>query len=902
MSLLSSLRNWARGVFHRSALDSEMEEELRGHLERRADDLERSGLPRAEAERRARVEFGAYQAHLEESRAVLGAGWLDSVFQDLRLSVRRLRKNPGFTLAVLLILALGIGANTAIFTLTYAVLLKSLPVPNPQELVRYTFRSGDMDLSLSGPLYDALRKHETACRDVLAWSGEDFSMEANGEARKVQGALISGNGFRVLQLEPALGRTFTEADDVSAGGPQGYQALLGFAYWKEHYGARPEVLGRPLRVNGTSVTIIGVLPAGFDGLVSGQHADLVLPLAFEEILHGHKSMRLAAGSFWLTLIGRLNPGASLRGAAANLAATEKQVRAEADPQHIYLDRFFSAYRLSVESGRSGRSYFKVLYSRPLLALEVLVTLLLLLCCANTGLLVLAGVSARAREFAVRRALGAPAGRILRQVLSEIGLLAVFGLAGALALGWAGAHLLSAMLAGFGEPPPVDARPGPWVFTFTAALTLVSFLAAGLWPAIRAARIAPLSGIKEGGNFRPPTGTGRWIIPAQVAVSVLLLAAAALMGRSLLRLLLEDSGFRAGHAVLAAVELPNASSSASPPVLYAQQMVEELEHTPGINSAAAMSLLPISPSFSAGHYYSVGRDGAVHSDSTTWPETITPGYFSAMGTRILEGRAFVAADLASEQVCVLSASAARYYFPAEDAVGRYLYSGGANSEEDGKTKPSPENTFRVIGIAEDARFRSLREPAPRMLYILERDNQFSGYFTLVARGPNVAATSAALRDVLRRRLPGTPLPPIFTFDQLVARNLVRERMLTALAGCFAGIALLLTAMGLYGLLARNVVLRTREIGLRRALGAGPRDSVGLVISQALRLVVAGILAGLCIALVTGRLIAAFLYQVSPTDPWTLLAVAVVLLLVALAASSIPAWRAVRVDPMHALRYE
>ena len=902
MTFLASLRSFARSLFRRARVEAEMEEELRGHIERRADDLERSGLARAEAERRARIEFGGYQRYREESREALGPRLLADLMQDLRLGARQLRKNPGSTVAVLVILALGIGANTAIFTLTYAVMLKSLPVPNPQQLVRYAFRSGDMDLGLSGPLYDALRRHETTSEDLLAWSDCDLAVELNGEVRKVPGALVSGNGFRVLQLQPAIGRTFGEADDVSGAGPNGYQALLGYSYWREHFAARPEVLGRSLNINGKSVTVIGVLPAGFDGLISEQRADLILPLAFEEVVHQPAPMRRLAGSFWLTVMGRLKPDESLRSATANLDATQNAVREEADPQHTFLGGFFSAYHLSVESGRSGRSFLKVMYGRPLLALELLVALLLLLCCANTGLLVLAGVSGRSREFAVRRALGALAGRILRQVLSEIGLLALFGLAGAIALGWAGARILVGMLTALGEPPPVDVRPGAEVLAFTAAVTVVSFLAAGMWPALRAARVTPLSGLKEGANLTPPKTTGRWIIPVQVAVSVLLLAVAALLGSSLLRLLLEDSGMRAGDAVMAAVELPRPASASQSPVRYARQMSEELQHMPGIEVAAAMSLAPISPGWSAGHYYSLGRDGAVHSDMNTWPETVTPGYFAAMGTRILEGRAFEAADLDSAPVCVLSASAAHYFFPGEDAVGRYLYAGGADRNADGKMTPKPDDTFRVIGIAEDVRFRSLREPPPRMLYVLVHQDNFGEFFHLIARGPNVHASSGAVREVLRRNLPGAPLPPVFTFDQLVARHLSRERMLTALAGCFAGIALLLTAMGLYGLLARNVVLRTREIGLRRALGAGRQETLGLVMGQGVHLVAAGILAGLGVALAAARLFTAFLYRVSPTDPVILLAVAALLFVVALVASSIPAWRAARLDPMRALRYE
>jgi len=331
--------------------------------------------------------------------------------QDLRYGFRTLVKNPGFTAVAIVTLALGIGANTAIFSLTYAVILKSLPVPNPGELVRYTFReSGESDLSLSGPVYDALRKHETVVQDILAWSGADLALRENGTVTREAGALMTGNGFRTLELRPYLGRVFGDSDDVPGGGPNGYQALLGYECWKQHFQADPAIVGRSLAINGRPVTIIGVLPAGFEGLIAGQRAHIVLPLAFEEVINAPNPQRHAAGNFWLTVIGRLKPGESVQTAEANLRATDAAVREEADPTHLFLRGFFAPFQIRVESGRSGRSFLKVTYSRPLLALEILVGLLLLLCCANTALLVLARVSGRLREFAVRSALGAGRGR------------------------------------------------------------------------------------------------------------------------------------------------------------------------------------------------------------------------------------------------------------------------------------------------------------------------------------------------------------------------------------------------------------------------------------------------------------------------------------------------------------
>ncbi|MGH9581832.1 MAG: ABC transporter permease, partial [Bryobacteraceae bacterium] len=315
MTPFSSIRAILAFLLRRRRVESDLEEELRSHLANRADDLERRGLSRAEAKRQARVEFGGFQHYKEECREALGTRLLGEAAADIRYALRQFRRNPAFAAIIVLTLALGIGANTAIFSLTYAVILKSLPVPNPGELVRYTLREpGVSDLSLSGPLYDALRKHETVNRDILAWSGVDLAVRRNGIVTRVHGAMVSGNGFSVLELRPYLGRVFGGSDN-------GYQAVLGYSYWKTHFQASPAVLGRSLSINGRAVTVIGVLPPGFEGLIAGQRTDIVLPLSFEAVINAPKSKRHAPGDFWLTVMGRLKNGQSVRSAQANLAAT-----------------------------------------------------------------------------------------------------------------------------------------------------------------------------------------------------------------------------------------------------------------------------------------------------------------------------------------------------------------------------------------------------------------------------------------------------------------------------------------------------------------------------------------------------------------------------------------------------
>jgi predicted permease len=895
MSLLGNL-------FRKQRKDRELDEEVRGYAEMLAEEKQRCGLTPEEARRQARIELGGVEQVKERVRDVRAGVWLDSLLEDVRFGLRMLRKNPGFTAAVVLTLALGIGANSAVFSLTYAVILEGLPVPAPGQLVRYTFRNGDQDIGLSGPLYDALRRHETSNTDLLAWSGSDFTVQRNGAITSVPGALMSGNGFRTLELQPYLGRLFDDQEDVPGGGPNGYQAVLGFAYWKNQFQESPNVLGQSLAINGRSVTVVGVLPRGFEGLVGGQRTDVVLPLAFEEVVHAPEKYRNLPGSLWLTIMGRLRPGESLGTAVANLQATESAVREEADPSHLFLSGFFGAFHLGVESGRSGRSYLRVLYSRPLLVLELLVGLLLVLCCANTSLLVLARASSRVREFAVRSALGAPRGRLFRHVLIEIGILAFWGMCAGIFLGWAAAKSLVPMLAPIGLSPSVDVTPRAAILALTAAISVFSVLAVGAWPALRASRVVTAMDLKEAGGSSFSRGAGAWIVPMQVAVSVTLLSCASLLGGTFLHLVLENSGFRTHGVVMADVDLSATKLSSAEATQDAQEIVDAIENTRGVDAAAAMSMPPLHDGWSAGHFFSLGKNGTVHSDMQTWPECVTRGYFAAVGTPMLAGRAFTRADVGGEPVCILGDSAAKYFFPGEQAVGKSVLAGGNNPALDGRAKVGPSDTCRVVGVARDARFRSLREPAPRILYWLVRKDELGNGFSLAVRSKSTGTSVTAIREAIRRVLSTVPPPTTFTFDELVAAHLRRERMLMALSTCFAGVALLLTALGLYGLLARSVVVRTKEIGLRLALGASPRDALTLVMWQGLQLVLIGAGIGIAAALGVSRLLNRLLFDMRPNDPVMLAGALVVLFGVALTASYIPAWRAARVDPMTALRHD
>jgi putative ABC transport system permease protein len=893
-----TLRRWIGG---RRRAEQDLEDELAAHFRMAAQDrMERGALP-GEARESALREFGNVGLVKETTRAMWGWTRLDSFAADVRYALRVLAKSPAWALAVTVSFALGIGANAAIFSLTYAVILKTLPVPDPGRLIRYTFRNGDQDLGLSGPAFEALRRHQTVATDLLAWAGSDLAIDHRGAIEQVRGAMMSGDGFRVLEVEPAIGRAFTAADDAPGGGPGGYKALLGYGYWRAHYGESADVLGRQLVIGGRPVTVIGVLPQGFEGVIAGVHADILLPLAFEDVLNPGQNVLKMPGMLFLTVMGRLKAGESLQSARANLAAVAKLVRDEADPSHTILNGFFAPFRLAVVDGSGGRSFLRSTYGQPLLVLEILVAALLLLCCANTALLVFAHVSGRAREFALRSALGAGRGRLVRQVLLEVCLLAIPGLAAAVAIAWGLAHALVAMLSTSGPEQLLDVAPNATTMLFTIGITMLSAIAAGMWPALRVSRIAPaadLGGREQSGIARRTAG---WIVPAQVAASATLVTAALLLGSTLVHLYTEPSGFHARQTVFADVDLGLAKLPRQRLGPAIQQMLDRLAGAPGIDAATAMSMPPLHDWWSASAYLAIDGRGNIHTDEQTWEEAVSPGYFNVMGTPILAGRAFEPADGNDGCLVVIGASEARRFFAGDNPVGRAVYAGTGDPKIDGGRITS-KNSCRVIGVAADARFRSLREAPPRMLYKLTKPADFGAQFTLAVRSTSAAVAVRALHEAVVAGVPAADVTRAYTMSQLIASHLTRERILIALSGSFAAIALVLTAFGLFGLLMRGVIERRREIGIRMALGARRPAVVFAIVRRAARQMLVGLVIGTVVAAASTRALQSLLFGTSAADPRVYVTTVVVILLVGGLAALIPARRAASVDPMQALRTE
>jgi predicted permease len=832
-----------------------------------------------------------------------------SLAQDSHFALRQMRKSPGYAAVAILTLALGLGANTAIFLLTYSIVLKSLPVPHPGQLVRFAaWASDNHDLPMSYPLYAAVRAHQTTTSGIFAWAERDSELKEGAGITKIHAGMTTGSFFPVLELQPWRGRAL----DANAGQPDADfepEVLLGYDFWRTHYGADSAILGRNITVDKISLTVIGILPPGFDGIRPERAIDVLLPLSIENVLHGKgsmmNSMMKQTGAFWLTVMGRMRPGQTLAFTQAALTATNQSIIDAADPTHqIYPEVFGGGLRILAIPGRNGSSFLRRQYQEPLFALEALCGLMMLLCALNTALLVLSRVSGRLHEFAVRSALGAARTRLTAQVLVETVMLAAGGLLLGGLLGWELAHALIAMIAAPGDPTPLQLKAGLAIVLFAVALSLAAALLAGLWPAWRVSRSAPALDLRQLHAQRGANRLGRWIIPTQVALGIVLIYAALLLTGTLRNYLKERSGFVTEQVTFAELNYQNDDFFDPVQVHRGLQMADALDATPGVQAAALLAVPPLQNWSSSSDHFARDTHGNLRHSADIWDESVSPHYFTALGTAIIQGRAFTPSDVPGDRVCVISRSAADFFFPGSDPVGASLGDG------DGQPPRHPQggedaapSSCRIVGIAEDARMRSLLTPAPMVLYSLAqqaRHPYVRSYLAVRAANPQLAADG--IRREAARILPGAEPPKVYSFESVVDDDLSRQRLLSSVSGGFALLALALVATGLYGILARTVVERRREIGIRMALGAQRQQIVSTLARTAALRVVLGVVAGAALASLAGHLLQSLLFGVRADSPLVGVLTLLLLLIVLALAFVFPAGRAASVDPMEAIRDE
>ncbi len=897
-----SLRRFLR----RRQWDEERAREIEAHLAHEIDENVARGLAPDDARRQAYVKFGNPTVIREQIWRMNSIVSIETFWRDVCYATRQLCKSPGITLIAVLALALGIGANTAVFTLTWSVILKSLPVPFPERLVEYVMDNGQpTTIGLNGPEYAALQRRQKDCSGLLAWVSDDVDFRMGGSSQRVHIQLLSGSAFHVLEIQPYLGNFFGEQADTGEAG-QGAPAVLSYDFWLERFHGDAGAVGQSFFVANHPVTVVGVMPKAFQGLMANFHPAVYLPLSFVELVYGQGLLRNPR-YFALYVMGRLRPGVTVAEANAEVEALEPAIRREVDPTGAYLNQFFRNFHLRARSGRSGISWVKEVYARPLLVLEMLVAFLLVLTCLNTALVMLARVSGRQHEFAVRSALGAGRKRLIAQVLTETILLVIPGLVGGLLIGWGAAHALVTMLGAMGGASSMDLRPNGIILGFNLGVGLLVAFGAGVSPAFRAARTHPALDLKASDRSFAAKRLGGWVVAMQVAVSVSLVTSAVLLGGTLSSLLAQDSGFNAHGTAFAYISLPSLRSNPAEKQRIVAELLRNVQNEPGVIASGFTGTQILSGFFGASRYFAVDSHGSVHSDQHVLERLVSPEYFNAVGTRLLTGETAAPAARDSISQCVLSYNLASQFFPGESAIGRIVYA-STLGQPDGSSL-DPKHGCRVVAVAENARLNSLRMPAPQVVYSVispaVQSSTNSRLFAnvgvnLVVHAKTDALAIAALRNAIKQTIPGATDVKYRTFHQLEDADLNRERMLVSVSVVFALLALLLTALGMYGLLMRSVVLRTREIGIRVALGAQRNRVVIAIARKAIIEVAFGLLVGLGVTVVLMRKIRQLLESSQPPTVWTYLMGASVILLVSAIAIFFPARRAALVEPMRALR--
>ncbi len=835
------------------------------------------------------------------------------MLHDLRHACRMLLHTKGWTAVVLLSLALGIGANTALFTAVNGLLLQTVPVPDAESLVKLAaagdnhMRRSSSDYGYSQPfegkgvratfsyaVYQQLRSANQTLTDLIASAPiGNFNVVVNGAAEIATSFGVSGNYFPTLRLPAAIGRLIEEADEQPAATPV---AVLSHAYWTRRFGADPKAIGSTVRVNNVVVTIVGVTPAGFSGLqrLGGVAADVTVPIVLDPQLNLGDAKRLQTPTtWWVQIMGRLKPGATYQQVAGNLEGPFREAARAGmasymtglTPEQAQLsdnrNRGDAVPQLVVRSGARGVYSLDTTTTRSATILSVVVVLLLLIVCANVANLLLSRAASRYKEISVRLSMGASRARLMRQLLTESLLLSGFGGALAIIVGYWSKKLLP-----FGQNAELDWR----VMAFVAGVSILTGVVFGLAPAARATRVDLAGAMKE--NSRSVTGSrtllSKALLVTQVAVSLVLLIGAGLFVRTLQNLRSVDVGFNTSNILMFRVN-PNLNRYEPERVaqLY-RQLTTSLEALPGTRSVGLSRTALLSGSESTTSIFIQGRaEGHAH-----YFMSVSPQLFKTLEIPILVGRDFNEHDVANPTASALiNETAARKYFPNESPIGRRV---GQSLEESGQRE--------IIGVIRDTKYNSVRDEAPPTIYTSLGDRAGGAVWVMMRTEGDPNAMIAAVRKTVQTIDPDVPTASMTTQTDELEGRFAQERLFATAYSLFGGLALLLACIGLFGLMSYSVSRRTNEIGIRMALGAERAGVVGMVLRESMVMVAAGVVLGVAGSIAAGRLIATVLFGLSPTDVWTVAGAVAVMVTVSLAAGYLPARRAARVDPMTALRYE
>jgi predicted permease len=896
MPLLSRMTSFLRNISGKWRNDQELDDEVHAFVELVSAEKIRQGMTPQEARRAAQIELGGIEQVKEEVRGARAGAWLDSVLQDLRYAARTLRKNPGFSAIAILTLALGIGSSTAVFSLVNSVLLKPLPYPNSQQIV-FPWRQPPAGLKLGyneipwgRPDFLFFARESKSFQSVGAFKSDSFNLTGSGDAARLDGLRASAGFFPSLGISPIMGRTFTAEEDQAG---HEHEVLLSYRLWRDRFGSDTQILGRELQLNSEPYTVIGVLPQGFvfpraeempNGFPFPRATQLWVPLALVPgpIIPGEDSE--------LAVIGRLRPG-----------VTPAQAQSEMNLMSRRLEDFFPG----------GKGWFSILVTsmqrqiagdmrRPLLLILGAVGVVLLIACSNVAGLLLSRSLARKKEFTLRAALGAGKWRLMRQLLTEALILAGIGGIAGILIAKAAVHFVK-LFAPPNIPRLQEVSLDLRVVLFALAITFLTGILFGLAPAIAGSRDNLVESLKEAGqrSGRSPAGAKLRdvLLISEVALALILVISAGLLTRTFFHLLSVDPGFNPTRVLTFELTLPATKYTDQPQIvaLY-QRALQSIRSLPGVESAGITATTPLGGATESTSIripdHSSGDPKAVPFSNYTMVST---GYFSAAGTPVLRGRDFLESDTAdSSPVTIVNSAMAKKFWSGEDAIGKQVAPA---------SKKFPLAT--IIGIVADVKRLSLREDPPPEMYVPYNQKVWPSLLTmdviLRTRVDPVSLTEN-VRGALRSVDPDLPLAKVATLNALVDDSMTLPRFAMLVLGSFAGLALLLASVGMYGVISYFVGQRTQEIGVRVALGAQRRNVFGMVLSQGARLAAEGIALGLLAAFAATRMMVGFLYGVQPIDLLTFAALPFLLLAIALLACYLPARRAMRVDPMVALRHE
>ena len=896
-----------RGLFGKRRAEQEMDDELRDFLEKSAVEKMRAGMTREEAQRAARLEMGGVEAVKESVRSTSWETYLETLWSDLRFGARLLRFNKVFAGAAILSLALGIGANAAIFQLLDAVRLRTLPVKNPQEIARIAIdqrqdASGEFTSRYSDLTYAMwvdIREQQQAFSSIFAWSPTQFNIAPSGEVHNVQGLWVSGEFFDTLGVEPVLGRVFTSGDDHPGCASSG--VVISYSFWEHEYAGERAVLGRTLTLDRQPFEIIGVTPQDFHGVEVGRYFDVAVPLCSEAVLAGEDSMLKNRSGWWLASMGRLKPGWNIERASAQLRAIspalfEDTVPTDYNPENT---KRFLQYKLAAFSAGSGVSVLRNDYEQPLWLLLALAGAVLLIASANLANLLLARASAREKEMGMRMAVGASRARLIRQLLAESLLLATIGafLGGLLAHNLS--QLLVASLSTQSDPLFVDLGTDWRVFGFTAGLAVLTCLVFGLAPAFRATNVAPIEVLKEGARgttgSRARFGLRRVLVVSQVALSLALLVGALLFTRSLDKLAGVDVGFRQTGIFATDLDFSTLKLSNERRITFAEELLDRVRAIPGVDAAAIAEIIPLSGN-GIGHDILMGVSSPPKTENPVAAfNRVSPGFFETMQTPMIAGRDFDEHDVAgSPLVAIVNEAFARKIAETGNPIGAMFRV---------RRLGTITGPYEIIGLAKDTKYMNLREQPWGIVYtpLAQYVQADADAQILIRSNVPLAGLITAVKGVANEANPGMDVTFV-VLHQMIEEGLLRDRLMARLSGFFGVLAVLLAVIGLYGVISYMVARRRNEIGIRMSLGADERSIVRLVLRESLLLLAMGLTLGIGLALAASQAAASLLFGLKPYDAATFVMATVILAGIALAASYIPAVRASRLDPLKALRHE